>query len=179
MKITLLIFGLFLVSFFEIKAQEKIKAGIELDALPYITGGYFGAGFIGKGHWRLRVLTASVNKPDWSINKNFSNNHVEAYAVVVDRFFKKSWSGWWMGGGLVYWKSKIQTQAKQQTAKFQNSFLNGSLGYNLKLNKHFYLSPWAGMSLRVGGDQNVPVDQTTYTLPMLNPEASLKLGVIF
>ena len=179
MKIKRLFFCLFLVSFFEIKAQEKIKAGIELDALPYITGGYFGAGFVGKGHWRLRALTASVNKPDWSINKNFSNNHVGAYAVVVDRFFKKSWSGWWIGGGLVYWKSKIQTQDKLQTAKFQNSLLNGSLGYNFKLNKHFYLSPWAGMSLRVGGDQKTPVDQTTYTLPLLNPEASLKLGVIF
>ncbi len=179
MKIKFLILGLFLVSFFEINAQQKIKAGIELDALPYITGGYFGAGFIGKGHWRLRALTASVNKPDWSINKNFSNNHVEAYAVVVDRFFKKSWSGWWIGGGLVYWKSKIQTQDKLQTAKFQNSLLNGSLGYNFKLNKHFYLSPWAGMSLRVGGDQKTPLDQTTYTLPLLNPEASLKLGLIF
>ncbi len=179
MKIKFLILCLFLVSFFEINAQQKIKAGIELDALPYITGGYFGAGFIGKGHWRLRALTASVNKPDWSINKNFSNNHVEAYAVVVDRFFKKSWSGWWIGGGLVYWKSKIQTQDKLQTAKFQNSLLNGSLGYNFKLNKHFYLSPWAGMSLRVGGDQKTPLDQTTYTLPLLNPEASLKLGLIF
>lgn len=179
MKIKLLIFSLFLVSFFEIKAQEKIKAGIELDALPYITGGYFGAGFLGKGHWRVRALTASVNKPDWSINKNFSNNHVDAYALVVDRFFKKDFSGFWLGAGQVFWKSKIQTQARQQTAKFQNTLLNGSLGYNLKLNKHFYISPWAGMSLRVAGDQKTPVDKTSYTLPLLNPEASLKLGVMF
>lgn len=160
-------------------AKSKWQGGIELDVLPYLTGGYFGAGWVGKGHVRLRVLTAFVKKPDWSTPEGFTNHHITAYAAVADYFFKPNWKGFWIGGGPVYWRSTIQTDQQKQTAESNNWLLNGSAGYNFTFGKHFYLSPWAGLSLRVGGDTNVPVDNTTFTLPLWNPEASLKVGFIF
>jgi GNAT superfamily N-acetyltransferase len=155
------------------------NAGLELDALPYLTGGYFAAGWAGKDLWRIRALTADVHKPDWSTPAGFSRHHITAYALVVDRFLKPDWQGWWIGGGLVYWESTIQTTARLQTARLSNLLLNGSLGYHIRLGRHFYLSPWAGLSLRVSGDKNVPVDGRFFTLPLLNPEASAKVGVWF
>ena len=157
---------------------NKVNFGLEIDALPYATGGYFGAVWVGKNHWRIRALTASVNKPDWSISPDFTNNHINAYAVLIDRFFNKKWSGLWLGGGVVHWNSEIQTNARKETAKFRNNLLNGSLGYNFKIKKRLYLSPWAGMSVKISGNQSTPVDNQNYTLPLFNPEASLKLGVI-
>jgi hypothetical protein len=159
--------------------RPPVNFGLELDALPYLTGGYFAAAWAGKQHWRLRLLTAGVNKPDWSTPAGFTNHHITAYAAVVDYFLKPEWNGWWIGGGPVYWSSTIQTDAKLQTAQFKNLLLNGSIGYNLRLPGHFYLSPWAGLSIRVAGDTDVPVDNTTFTLPLFNPEASLKLGWYF
>ncbi|MBK9489386.1 MAG: hypothetical protein IPO07_11805 [Haliscomenobacter sp.] len=44
---------------------------------------------------------------------------------------------------------------------------------------HLYLSPWAGLSIRVAGDTDVPVDNKRFTLPLFNPEASLKVGLYF
>jgi hypothetical protein len=161
------------------KPSTPIHAGLELDALPYLTGGYFAAACVGKGPWRLRVLTADVHKPDWSTAKGFSKHHVTAYAFVVDRFLKPDWKGWWIGAGPVYWKSEIQTDAHVQKSRLENILLNGSLGYNFTFGRHFYVSPWAGMSLRVAGDKNVAVDDKKFTLPLLNPEASLKLGFYF
>jgi hypothetical protein len=160
-------------------AQSKWQGGLELDFLPYITGGYFGAAWVGKKQVRLRVLTASVNKPDWSAPDGFTNHHINAYAAVADYFFKPNWKGFWLGGGPVYWRSTIQTDQQQQTASSNNLLLNGSAGYNFTFGKHFYLSPWAGLSLRVAGDKDVPVDNTTFTLPLWNPEASLKFGFVF
>lgn len=157
----------------------SLSAGAELDLLPYATGGYFAAGWVGKQQWRLRVLTADVNKPDWSISRNFRNHHITAYALVVDYFLKPGWKGWWIGGGPVYWKSTIQSDALQQTASFHNWLLNGSLGYQLPVYKKLYCSPWAGLTIRTGGDRNVPVDTKTFTLPLLNPEASFKIGIWF
>jgi hypothetical protein len=159
--------------------QKKVQFGVELDVLPYVTGGYFGAGWIGKDLWRLRILTAYVKKPDWSTKKEFSNHQIEAYALVVDRFLEKNWKGWWAGTGLVYWHSTIQTNAKIQTANFNNLLINGSLGYHVNLFKHCYLSPWASLNLRVAGNTNVPVDDKSYSLPLINPEASLKFGYYF
>lgn len=159
--------------------EPTFNVGFELDALPYLTGGYFIAGWAGQGHWRCRVLTANVNKPDWSTPEGFSKHHVAAYAAVVDVFLKPGWRGWWIGAGPVYWQSRIQTDARIQTAHFNNFLLNGSLGYNLKVGKQFYLSPWVGLSMRIAGDRDVPVDQQLFTLPLFNPEASLKLGFHF
>lgn len=182
MKFNLLL-AVFITLSFNVQAQgdiaSRVHFGLELDVLPYATGGYFGALWAGKGHWRARVLTADVNKPDWSTTEGFKNHHISAYALVVDFFLKPEWKGWWIGAGPVYWKSDIQSDAGLQTAHFENILLNGSIGYNFRLPYRFYVSPWAGMSLRVGGDRDVPVDAKTYNLPLLNPEVSLKLGWYF
>jgi hypothetical protein len=172
---------LFLFCTVSVKAQQKDTThfGVELDLLPYATGGYFAAAWAGKNQWRLRLLTASVNKPDWSTPDGFVNHHISAYALVTDYFLKPNWKGWWLGGGLVYWNSTIQTDLRLQTTRFRNFLLNGSLGYNVMLYKHLYLSPWAGLSIRTTGDRNSPVDNKSFTLPLLNPEASLKFGIYF
>jgi len=157
-------------------SAKRFTIGAELDVLPYATGGYFAALWVGKNKTRIRLLTASVNKPDWSINNNFRNHHINAYALVIDRFLKADLNGWWISGGIVYWKSSIQTNALLQTSNFENYLLNGSIGYNWKFYQQFYLSPWAGISIRTGGDKNTPVDNKEFTLPLINPEASLKIG---
>lgn len=158
---------------------KKLDAGLELDVLPYVTGGYFGAAWIGKGLWRVRALTAYVKKPDWSTKNGFANHQIHAYALVVDRFLKKDWKGWWAGAGLVYWNSSIQADTKINTATFNNLLANGSLGYNFSLNKHFYCSPWASLNFKLWGDKNISVDSKIYHLPLINPEASFKFGYRF
>lgn len=166
-------------SFAQKKPTHHFHAGIELDALPYATGGWFAAAWAGNEQWRIRFLTAAVYKPDFTTRKGFSNHHIRAYAVVADYSLKKDWEGIWLGAGLVLWNSTIQTDARLHTASFTNYLLNGSAGYNFKLHKNIYLSPWAGLSIRAGGDKDVAVDTKRYTLPLLNPEASLKMGFWF
>ncbi|HEX4958221.1 MAG TPA: hypothetical protein VFV46_08600 [Lacibacter sp.] len=182
MKYVLLMAVLLLWCYNNLFAQTTsppLRAGIEVDVLPYATGGWMVAAWAGKDKWRLRALTATVKKPDITTKKGFSHHRIQAYALVADRFLQTEWKGWWLGGGLVLWNSTIQTDARLQTALFTNYLINGSAGYNLPLTKNLYLSPWAGMSVRAGGDQKVPVDNKHYTLPLLNPEASLKLGLWF
>ena len=156
---------------------NKINVGIEQDVLPYVTGGYFAGIWVGRDHVRARLITAKVNKPDFIIKEGFTNNKVKAYALLLDYFPKKGWSGWWAGMGLVYWKNSIQTDQKINTAHYKNWLINGSVGYNYKLYKHLYVSPWAGMHIKVGGDKNVVVDNKIFKPALLNPEASIKLGL--
>jgi hypothetical protein len=159
--------------------DNRVTVGLEQDVLPYIFGGYFGNIWVGKGHWRARVLVAKVNKPDFLIPKKFSNNRVTAYAVLGDYFLKSEWKGPWIGAGLVKWESSIQDKARTSTTHFNNWLLNGSLGYNWKIYKHFYAGPWMGLHIRVGGDKRVTVDTKTFEPPLLNPEASIKMGWYF
>lgn len=158
------------------QATEKLTIGFEQDALPYIFNGYFANVWVGKSHVRSRILLANVRKPDFLLPEPFTNNRVIALAITADYFLKSDWKGWWLSGGGVLWKNSMQTDFKQQTAHFNTFLLNGSLGYSWKFYKNFYLSPWAGLHLRVGGEKSVLVDGKTFTPPFLNPEASLKIG---
>jgi hypothetical protein len=158
---------------------SKWNFGLELDALPYATGGYFGAGWVGKNKWRVRVLLADVNKPDFTTKDGFTNHHIKAYAVILDRFLKDNWKGWCIGGGPVYWKSNIKSNSSNATKDFNNFLLNGSLGYNFTIYKNIYISPWAGLSLKVSGTDVFTLDSKEYNLPLLNPEASVKFGISF
>ena len=162
---------------------SKWNFGLELDVLPYATGGYFGAFWVGKNKWRTRALIADVNKPDITTKDGFTNHHIKAYAVLLDRFLKDNlkdnWKDWWIGGGPVYWKSNIQSDSSNATKNFDNFLLNGSLGYNFTIYKNIYISPWAGLSLKIAGNDEFILDNKEYNLPLLNPEASVKFGLYF
>lgn len=161
-------------------AQEhpsgKLSFGLEQDFLPYATGGYYAGAWVGKDHFRVRALTARVHKPDLIVKKGFTHNNVTAYALVADYFLKQDFNGWWVSTGLVRWNSSIQSDARLSTVHYKNNLLNGSIGYNIPLSKNFYLAPWAGMHLRIGGDKHFLVDGKDFSAPLLNPEASLKVG---
>ena len=180
MRRSLLCFALATLLSLGVSAQEprspKLSFGIEQDFLPYATGGYYAGAWVGKGHLRVRALTARVHKPDLIVKKGFTNNNVTAYALVADYFLKEDWKGWWISSGLVRWNSSIQSDARLSTVHYNNTLLNGSIGYNIPLPKNFYLSPWAGMHLRIGGDRHFAVDSREFSTPLLNPEASLKVG---
>ncbi|MGL2986554.1 hypothetical protein ACSVH5_03060 [Flavobacterium sp. RSSA_27] len=158
-------------------ASKKYNFGIELDGLPYATGGYFAGAWIGKNQWRTRALLADVNLPDFTTKKGFTNHHVRAYAVLLDRFLTQNWKGWWVGAGPVYWKSTIEDEYRKATKNFENILLNGSIGYNFILYKNLYVSPWAGMSCKIGGNDHFTLENKAYKLPLLNPELSLKIGI--
>lgn len=161
------------------QTSQKWNFGLELDVLPYATGGYFGAAWVGKNKWRSRALLADVNMPDIITKEGFTNHHVQSYAIILDYFLKDNWKGWWIGAGPVYWKSNIQSDTSDATKNFENLLLNGSLGYNFPIYKNIYISPWAGLSLKVSGDDEFILDNKEYKLPLFNPELSVKFGLYF
>lgn len=171
--------GLLLVRAAPVSAQANpspISFGLEQDILPYVLNGYFANVWAGKGHVRVRALLARVRKPDFMIPAEFSNNKVTALALVGDYFLRDDWSGFWLGAGLVNWRSSIQDNARTTTSHYDNWLLNGSLGYNFKIYRNFYVGPWAGLHLRMAGATEVTVGSYSYKLPLLNPEASVKVG---
>lgn len=157
--------------------QNKAWAiGLEQDFLPYATGGYYAAAWAGKSHMRVRALVAHVNKPSFTVPDGFTNNTVTAMAIVGDYFLKTSFEGWYISAGIVKWNSSIQSNLRLSTSNYENTLINGSIGYNWKFYKNFYLSPWAGLHLRVGGAEKVYADGTSFNTPPITPEASIRVG---
>ncbi len=84
-----------------------------------------------------------------------------------------------MSAGIVMWQGDIQTNKLIETASYNIFLLNGSLGFVHYFNRWLYISPWAGISLRGGGDKNIPIDGENFNPPVFNPELSVKVGVRF
>jgi hypothetical protein len=180
MKKLLLIFFLLLLNvMYGQDNDQRVKSttiGAELDALPYITGGYYGSIWVGHNHFRYRAVIAKTEVPGFYVEDGFTNNEVQAYAAIVDYFFKPEFKGWWIGTGLEYWDSSIQTDAKLETAKYNNTVFTLGGGYVWKFYNNFYLNPWVAGHLRIAGDKDVSVDTSTFETPLFTPEFSLKLG---
>lgn len=156
--------------------QEGITYGIETDVLPFALSGYIGAAWIGKGHFRMRALHASVKMPSITVPDEFTNNRIRSTAILLDYFPAEGFRGWWAGGGYVFWDGSIQTADRSARSDYKTHLLNGSLGYQFPFGDHFYLSPWGGLSIRVAGEKEIPVGEESFEPSLLNPELSLKLG---
>lgn len=155
--------------------------GLELDALPYILGGYFGAITFGKNSVSLRLLIAgNATKPDFIIPSDFTNNKLDAYAVLLDFpiFQPKKYyeNKFWLSFGLVKWNSSIENKQDHAISNYSNTLLSLGMSYQYFLSRNFYISPWIGMHIRVAGESEIPVGNKTYNVPLFNPEASIKFG---
>ncbi|MEK6155322.1 hypothetical protein WIW50_18785 [Flavobacteriaceae bacterium 3-367] len=158
------------------QSTKNTTVGFELDAVPYIFKGYYGSVWVGHNHLRYRAVITKIETPDFVLEDGFTNNEMKVYATIVDYFFKPDFEGWWIGPGLEYWDATIQTDAKLETAEYNNIIFTLGGGYVWKFYKNFYLNPWVAGHLRIGGDKDVMVDQSTFETKLIIPEISVKLG---
>lgn len=162
-----------------VKGPSTSSTGFEIDALPYITGGYYGSVWVSHNHFRYRAIVTRVTTPDFFLKDGFTNNKMMVYALVTDYFFQPRVEKWWIGAGFEYWDAQIQTDARLSTAKYENYIFTVGGGYVWKFHRNFYLNPWAAVHGRIAGDERVAVDGVEFRPGFFTPEASLKVGWYF
>jgi hypothetical protein len=80
---------------------------MEIDVLPYATGGWYGSLWYGFGHLRIRGVISQVNPPDFTIEDGFTDARTRAYALLVDYFPRPGRTGPWLGAGIERWENSI------------------------------------------------------------------------
>jgi hypothetical protein len=155
------------------------QVGLEVDALPYVMGGWYAAGWWGVDRVRLRAVASDVDLPDFTIRGDFDRGESRAYALLVDYFPAASLRGPWIGGGIERWRNRIRHPAETPAGHYTNWMATVGGGWVFNLGRHFYLNPWAAGHLRVGGAETAVVGSRIYEIPKGLGEASIKLGVRF
>jgi hypothetical protein len=153
--------------------------GFELDALPFLTGGYYGSVWFGAAPWRLRAVVSGVNVPALATQPQYEHLRLDVVALIADWFFGTragSLAGPWVGGGLERWDNRIEPKGAPGSATFSNDVVTVGGGYVLTLRGNWYLNPWFAAHYLVGGDFDVDVGRRTYHPPRASGEVSLKLG---
>ena len=158
------------------KPQPKITVGFEADALPYLTGGYYGSVWAGHNHLRYRAIVTQITTPSFMLEDGFTNNKIQSYTAIADYFFSEGFEKWWVGSGFEYWKGLIQSDRKLSTARYNNVIFTAGGGYVWKFYRNFYLNPWVAVHCKIGGDNAVDVDGIRFHPAFATPEASLKIG---
>ncbi|MFZ5434230.1 MAG: hypothetical protein ACOZB3_10695 [Calditrichota bacterium] len=155
---------------------EAKTVGLELDVLPYLTGGYYGSVWYGVDHIRFRGVVAKVNTPDFAVQDGYKNSEIKAVAFIVDYFPQENFRGPWGGMGLEFWISRIEPESERSITEFTDLVFTLGGGYVWKFYRDFYLNPWAAMHVIIDGETEVPVGSRTYRPDRFTAEASLKLG---
>ena len=154
--------------------------GIELDALPFITGGYYGSTWVGIDKFRFRGIIAQVKSPDFIIADGFENLVTTSYTLITDYFpFKdgEKYSGLWLGMGYEYWKNDITNKSNKAEGRYYNSVLTFGGGYIISIYKSLYINPWAAGHISLSGTSEINVGSKIYKPKVILPEISIKIGM--
>jgi hypothetical protein len=161
------------------RSAPRTRFGVELDVLPYATGGYYGSFWVGHDRLRVRPVIARTTLPDFMVDDGFENADIDAYALIVDYFFHEGFEGFWVGGGVEHWQNSIENATSGGKATWSNTIATVGGGYVWRLKGGFYINPWAAGHLVVGGPTQVPVGDAVYQPSRFSPEVSVKLGWVF
>jgi hypothetical protein len=150
--------------------------GVELDVLPYATGGWYGSLWYGFGHLRLRGVVSEVNPPDFTIEGDFTNAQTRAYALIVDYFPRRDRTALWLGAGIERWENSIEHPEEVARGQYDTVMATLGVGWIWRLGDHVYVNPWAAGHLRVAGDDQALLGSRLYAPDRFVPEASVKIG---
>jgi len=166
----------------EADVEEVSAAGIELDAAPYLMGGFHASAWSGSSGWRVRPVVARAYPPDFMLKDGFEAARVDALALLVDwfpRWREQGYRGFWVGAGFEYWRSIISRVGYGGFSTYTNGVVTAGGGYVWPVWRSVYLNPWAAGHMVVSGTRRIPVAGTTYEQRVFTPEASVKLGISF
>ena len=152
----------------------RTTVGFELDALPYLSGGYYASTWIGRDRIRVRPVITKTSLPSFVVQDGFENAELDVYAVIVDYFFREGFQGFWIGAGAEYWQNSIENEVNGGTAEWNNTIATIGGGYVWEFAGNFYLNPWAAGHLVVGGPTSVEVGGATYSPKRFTPEVDRK-----
>ncbi len=159
--------------------SSHVKIGLEIDALPYITGGYYFSAWSGFDNFRVRGVFTHFNSPSFIIPDGFEDQKTDAYTLLVDYFpasKNSEFEKWWLGTGLEYWKNSVLNSADKNTGDYDNLILTIGGGYIWKLWGNFYINPWAAGHLALTGTEKIQIGNDNFKPKSFLYEASLKLG---
>ncbi len=158
------------------KISDSQTFGIELDMVPYFTGGYHVSLWYGKDHLRYRGVYSFTNVSVWATPNGFKDHQLWKVAFEVDYFFKENFEGWWIDAGYQYWNSQIQDEEATQKLFYTNNVMTFGAGYVWKFASNFYLNPGASANILITNLGPFQLGGKTYTPSIITPEISLKLG---
>ena len=152
--------------------------GVELDAFPYLTGGWYGSLWIGYRQIRLRGVLAESYPGSIVTDEGFRDLRIRAAAALVDWFpfnAPGTYEGVWFGAGVEWWRNRVTNEANNRAGTFNSTMATLGGGYVWKFYQHFYVNPWAAAHVQATGG-NATIAGSEYQAPSILPEVSVKLG---
>jgi hypothetical protein len=182
-KIIIIVFCLSIASllFTQEGSSSKIRFGTEIDALPFITGGYYLSGNMSINNYRLRIVYTQVYPPSFTIPDSFKNQDMKAGTILFDYFplSKDKPEKLWLGVGAEYWNSNVMSELTGKKSTFNQKILTAGLGWNYYLSKHIYVNPWVALHLDLQGNRSIDLSGEPYKINSVIGEGSLKIGYLF
>ena len=155
-------------------APARWSFGGEIDALPFVSNGYYGSGFAGHNDWKFRAVVARSTVPSFMVSDGFRDKRTDAYALLADRCVgarRQKREGQWVAGGAEYWRNRIRTEDSTAYSCYHDFMLTAGAGYVWKFSRHFYLNPWGAGHVAVAGERNILVSGKSFKQPVFTPRA--------
>ncbi len=162
--------------------EDRSGAGVEVDGVPFATGGFSVSVWSGRGAWRVRPVISRFYPLSFVTPDGFDGARVDAMALLLDWFPRRgerAYRGLRVGAGVEYWRSVIARAGFAGYSTFTNTLVTAGGGYVLPAWRNSYHEPAVAGHLVVAGGRDIPVSGAEYRQRAFTPEVSLKLGLSF
>lgn len=159
-------------------AENKFGIGTELDALPFISGGYYSSIWLGFDKIRIRPVITETEIPSFAVAKGFENHELKVKAIIFDYCFGDKFDEWWIGIGYENWDNNIKSKKSSLTKQFSNNIITIGAGYIYKFWGNLYVNPWVAVHY-LADNHEIKIADEVLKNSVLTPEISLKIGYNF
>lgn len=157
---------------------QSVRWGAELDALPFLSGGYYGSVIAGYDQWQVRAVLTRTTLPDFATSDLIKSHRLDAMALIGDYFFDSTATGWWVGSGVEWWSNRLEPESGG-TRSFDQWVLTLGGGYTWEFTSWLYVNPWAALHLPVSGTSPVQVGSVRHEPQAVVVSGSVKVGLRF
>lgn len=171
--------SLLLLSGLSLGAQDSLTWATEVDLLPVATGGWYASIAAGRHTWRLRAVAAEVNVPDAFAPEGWRGASTRAQALLLDRFFRSTFTGPWIGAGLECWDEALEWKQGPQRVRLKSLQATLGAGWVFPIGRGFCVNPWLAVHQRISGDRSATQGPAECRPGPLQAEASIKIGYSF
>ncbi len=124
--------------------SSTIHPDFELDPVPYFQHGYSGHAGIEWNHWRVEGEVLRTDVPEWvQGNKGFDVSY-RGGGAKLQYFLSPNRKRTFLGMRTEFTRELVRLQHTNSGAKPLRHDFGIDAGYRLSLDRHFYLTPWAG-----------------------------------
>lgn len=144
--------------------SSRVMLGLGTDLSNYLLDGYSIETSLSFDQIEIGLAYCTFKLKSWIHSDDVTGGDVKETAILVKYNFGKNITKPFIGGGILYLDESYDYPTGEKDVGFRNTYIFGSVGYNVRVSDHFRLIPSLQAGFIVAGDTKKTINNVIYSV---------------